>query len=137
MSGRNEAGAFLGKGWKFPPKVKEATGRMEVVREEEDIAEAIKVILFTRKGERIMRPDFGCGMQKFVFAEMNFGTLREMEREITDAIIAWEPRVIEPEAQVSLEGLSDGYVTIHIRYVVRTTNNPYNLVFPYFIQEGQ
>ena len=63
--------------------------------------------------------------------------MQRMEREITDAIIAWEPRVIEPEAQVSLEGLSDGYVTIHIRYVVRTTNNPYNLVFPYFIQEGQ
>ncbi|MFR5601851.1 MAG: GPW/gp25 family protein [Lachnospiraceae bacterium] len=93
MDGRKGAGAFLGQGWKFPPKVEEATGRMMTVSEEEDIAEAVKVILFTRKGERIMRPDFGCGIQRFMFAEMTFGTAREMEREITDAIIAWEPRV--------------------------------------------
>lgn len=137
MFDRNRPGDFLGKGWKFPPKVDYATGRVQTVSEEEDIAEAVKILLFTRKGERVMRPEFGCGIQKFMFAEMDYGTVREMEREIVDAITAWEPRVIEPEAEVDLGQLPEGLVQIRVQYVVRSTNNPYNLVFPYYIQEGQ
>lgn len=137
MADRSRPGDFLGKGWKFPPKADYATGRVETVSEEEDIAEAVRIILFTRKGERVMRPEFGCGIQKFMFAEMDYGTVREMEREITDAITTWEPRVIEPEAEVNLDRLQEGMVQIRVQYIVRSTNNPYNLVFPYYIQEGQ
>lgn len=137
MGNQSRPGDFLGKGWKFPPRADYATGRVQTVSEEEDIAEAIRIILFTRKGERVMRPEFGCGIQKFVFAEMDYGTIREMEREITDAITAWEPRVIEPEAEVDTRGLLEGMVQIKVSYIVRSTNNPYNLVFPYYIQEGR
>ena len=84
-----------------------------------------------------MRLEFGCGIQKFMFAEMDYGTVREMEREITVAITTWEPRVIEPEAEVNLDRLQEGMVQIRVQYIVRSTNNPYNLVFPYYIQEGQ
>ncbi len=129
-------GDFLGRGWKFPPKADYATGRVMTVSEEEDIAEAVRIILFTRKGERVMRPDFGCGIQKFVFAEMDYGTVREMEREIVEAITVWEPRVIQVEAEVDSARLSEGLVELRVSYVVRSTNNPYNLVFPYYIQEG-
>lgn len=137
MGNQSRPGDFLGKGWKFPPRADYATGRVQTVSEEEDIAEAIRIILFTRKGERVMRPEFGCGIQKFVFEEMDYGTIREMEREITDAITAWEPRVIEPEAEVDTRGLLEGMVQIKVSYIVRSTNNPYNLVFPYYIQEGR
>ena len=137
MGSSGGAGDFLGKGWKFPPQIDYATGRIKTVSEEEVIAEAVRVLLLTAKGERVMRPDFGCGLQRYVFSQMDYGTLRSMEREITDAIIAWEPRVVEPEAQVEIDHLSEGYVTITVSYIVRTTNNPYNLVFPYYINEGQ
>ena len=137
MGNQSRPGDFLGRGWKFPPRADYATGRVHTVSEEDDIAEAIRIILFTRKGERVMRPEFGCGIQKFVFAEMDYGTIREMEREIADAITAWEPRVIEPEAEVDISGLQEGMVRIKVSYVVRSTNNPYNLVFPYYIQEGR
>lgn len=129
--------SFLGKGWKFPPEVDYATGRVKIVSEEQDIAEAVRIILFTKKGERVMRPDFGCGIQNFVFMTMDYGTVREMEREIVNALIAWEPRIIDPDAEVSLERLQEGLVEIRVSYVVRSTNNPFNLVFPYYIQEGQ
>ena len=136
MNRQSRPGDFLGTGWKFPPKVDSATGRIRTASEEEDIAEAIRIILFTRKGERAMRPDFGCGIQQYVFGQMDYGTIRAMEREITDAIVAWEPRVIEPEATVDTARLDEGLVEIRVSCVVRSTNNPYNLVFPYYIQEG-
>lgn len=131
------AGNFLGRGWKFPPEIDFATGRARTVSEEEDIAEAVRIILFTRKGERVMRPDFGCGIQKFMFMTMDYGTVRDMEREIVNSLIAWEPRIIDPDAEVGLERLQEGLVEIRVSYVVRSTNNPFNLVFPYYIQEGQ
>ena len=119
---------FLGRGWKFPPQVDETTGRIRTVGYEEDIAEAIRIILFTRKGERAMRPEFG--------STMDFTTIKRMERELLEAIIRWEPRVIEPEVRVDTERLDEGLIRVEVRYVVRTTNNPYNLVFPYYINEG-
>lgn len=137
MDNSRSPGDFLGRGWKFPPEVDFATGRVRIVSEEDDIAEAIRIILFTRKGERVMRPDFGCGIQEFVFMTMDYGTVREMEREIVNSLIAWEPRIIDPDAEISLERLQEGIVEIRVSYVVRSTNNPFNLVFPYYIQEGQ
>lgn len=137
MENGKKPGDFLGTGWKFPPKPDDTTGRVETVREEEDIKEAIRILLFTRKGERMMRPEFGCGIQQFVFREMDYGTIREMEREIVSAITSWEPRVIEPEAQIHTEELRKGLIHIEITYVVRSTNSPYNLVFPYYVQEGE
>ena len=137
MANESGAGSFLGTGWKFPPQVDYATGRMKTVSQEEDIAEAVMLILSTSRGARVMRPDFGSGINKFIFAEMNYTTVREMEREIVNAVTAWEPRVIEPEAEVGLERLQEGIVMISVRYIVRSTNNPYNLVFPYYINEGQ
>ncbi len=136
MSYEGSPEAFLGRGWRFPPKVDFATGRVRTIKEEGNIAEAVRIILFTRKGERVMRPDFGCGIQKYMFMTMDYVTVRAMEKEIEDALTMWEPRIMDPEARVSLDRLSEGLVEIHVSYVVRSTNNPYNLVFPYYIQEG-
>ena len=127
---------FLGRGWKIPPQVDETTGRIRTVGYEEDIAEAIRMILFTRKGERAMRPECGSTIFEYLFSTMDFTTIKRMEREILEAIIRWEPRVIEPEVRVDTERLDEGLIRVEVRYVVRTTNNPYNLVFPYYINEG-
>lgn len=127
---------FLGHGWKFPPQVDAATGRIQTVRYEEDIAEAIRIILFTRKGERVMRPEFGSTLYDYIFSTMDYTTVKRMERELQEAIRRWEPRVVDPEVHVDTERLQEGLVQVEVRYVVRTTNNPFNLVFPYYINEG-
>lgn len=127
---------FLGQGWKFPPQVDATTGRIQTVSYEEDIAEAIRIILFTRKGERAMRPEFGSTIYNYLFSAMDYTTVKRMERELTEAIIRWEPRVVEPEVSVDTRDLDTGLVRVEVQYIVRTTNNPYNLVFPYYINEG-
>lgn len=130
------AADFLGCGFKFPPCIDPVTGRMQTVSGEEDIAEAVRIILFTGKGERAMQPEFGCGIRKYAFSDMSSADLLNMQEEITDALIRWEPRIVKPEVEFGRERMSDGILEIRISYRVRTTNNPYNLVFPYYMDEG-
>lgn len=135
MAERNEA-SFLGRGFKFPIQVDPATGRMMTSAYEEDISEAIYIILMTRKGERVRNPEFGCGIHNFAFSTTDFTTLKEMERSVEEALVLWEPRIRDVDVTVSLDELEAGKLNIGISYVVRTTNNPFNLVFPFFLNEG-
>lgn len=127
---------FLGRGWKFPVQVDPATGRIRLSEYEEDIAEAIRIILGTSKGERVMRPDFGCDMREFVFGVSDDATLRLLEGSVAEAIRIWEPRVEQVEVEAETDRLDAGKVLLHIRYTVRTTNNLFNLVYPFYLYEG-
>lgn len=128
--------AFLGRGWKFPIEVDSTTGRIKMSEHEEDIAEAIRIILWTAKGERVMRPEFGCGLQDYVFTTTDATTLRLLASDIEEAIRVWEPRVESADVEVILDEQDNGKLMIHIDYVVRSTNNLYNLVYPFYIHEG-
>lgn len=127
---------FLGLGFAFPVRTDPVTGQFLTVSYEEDIKEAIYIILMTRKGERLMRPDFGCGIFDFVFDTMSYNTLSRMRKSVSEALILWEPRIRDVEVEVELDEHKDGRLNISIRYVVRSTNNPYNLVYPFYINEG-
>lgn len=129
----NFAKSFLGTGWKFPIQVDEATGRIMTSRYEEDIQEAIRIIVMTGKGERVMRPDFGCGLREYLFQGLDYETVTQMRGEIEEALTGWEPRITDVEVDVIPD---DGKMLIHVSYVVRSTNNPFNLVFPYYLTEG-
>jgi len=126
---------FLGKGWKFPVNVN-AEGRIAMSEHEQDIREAIRIILGTARGERVMKPDFGCGISDFVFAYINTSTLTLIESTVRDALIIWEPRIELADVNVSTEELSEGRLLISIDYRVRTTNNQFNLVYPFYLTEG-
>ncbi len=130
---RDSAKSFLGVGWKFPVQVDEATGRIKTSHYEEDIQEAIRIIIMTGRGERMMRPEFGCGLQEYVFAGLSYDTATQMRTAIQRALINWEPRITEVDVNVEEDR---GRMMIHVAYVVRSTNNPYNLVFPYYLTEG-
>ena len=127
---------FLGTGFSFPVMPDAATGRFMSSSFEEDIKEAIYIILMTKKGERLMRPDFGCGIHDFAFASLDYTTVSQMEKSIKEALIKWEPRIRDISVEVSQDTPQNGKALISISYVVRSTNNPYNLVFPFFINEG-
>lgn len=126
--------SFLGKGIRFPVRADDLYGKFEESRYEENIQQSIRLILMTSKGERVMRPDFGCDLRKYSFETMDYTTRSRVEEEVRDALTRWEPRITEIEATVSEE--TQGLLEIHVSYLVRSTNNPYNLVFPFQYTEG-
>lgn len=136
MTGMEKVRGFLGVGFHFPIEVDEATGKMKMVSLEEDIVQAIRIILMTRKGERVMRPDFGCDIYDYAFDTMDYTTLVQMEHAVREALIRWEPRITDIEVRINDEQEQEGVLLIEISYTVRSTNNPFNLVYPYYINEG-
>lgn len=125
---------FLGRGWTFPAGV-DATGRIALSEYEEDIREALRIILLTSKGERMMRPDFGAGLHDFVFESMSATNIGRVQAAVTDALIKWEPRVEVIGVKVEPEQGELGKLLIDIEYLVRATNNRFNLVFPFYLKE--
>lgn len=133
---RGTAESFLGRGLSFPPKVDRATGRFLMVEAEQDIQQSVYLIIMTRKGERAMMPSFGCDIHNYVF-ELPDATVSGLIRtEIVDALTRWEPRILDIEVDIDQSGIGRGKVVFTIRYTVRATNNPNNLVFPYYLYEG-
>ncbi len=133
----NSVKAFLGTGWKFPVGIDKATGRIQMSSNEESIRESIRIIIGTRKGELPMHPDFGCGIQEYAFETADYTTLYAMKTEVEHALIRWEPRITDVYARVSDEQIDEGVLMIDVSYVVRATNNQYNLVYPFYISEGE
>lgn len=131
----NNAKEFLGRGFSFPIRVDKNTGQVVTSGQEESIQEAIRIILNTRKGERIRNPHFGCGIWDYAFATMDYTSLSAMKREVEMALVRWEPRIEDIAVNVE-PNEAEGQVLIHISYVVRGTNNPFNMVFPFYINEG-
>ena len=136
MTEQEKVRGFLGIGFHFPIQVEETTGRMKTVSLEDDIRQAILIILMTRKGERVMRPDFGCNIHEYVFGTTDYTTLVQMEKAVRDALIRWEPRIKDIKVHVNNEQEQEGTLLIEISYLVRSTNNPFNLVYPFYLSEG-
>lgn len=128
---------YMGRGWAFPPRVAPATGRIATVADEDDIKQSILIILKTAKGERVMRPDFGCGIHNLVFAAIDTATLAQVKRDIEDALRTYEARIEVTGVQARAGNLVNGQLIIEIDYRVRQTNQPGNLVFPFYFREGQ
>lgn len=127
---------FLGKGWKFPVDI-DSTGIIKESSYEEDIRGAIWIILSTSRGERVMRPDFGCGIYDFVFDLINISTIGMIETSVREALILWEPRIEVNKVNISTNRAEEGKLLISIDYRVRSTNNEFNLVYPFYLGEGR
>ena len=136
MTEQEKVRGFLGVGFHFPIQVEESTGKMKEVSLEEDIRQAIPIILMTRKGERVMRPDFGCSISDYAFDTTDYTTLVQMENAVREALIRWEPRIKDIQVHIDDSQEQSGTLFIEINYRVRSTNNPFNLVYPYYVNEG-
>ncbi len=132
-----DAKAFLGRGWSFPVQVDPNTGDIAVVAYEEDIRQAILLILRTALGERVMRPDFGAGLETLVFEPVNTTTMALARQRVEEALITWEPRIDVNDVQVTTDQATRNRLDILIGYTIRATNTFYNLVYPFYLQEGQ
>jgi phage baseplate assembly protein W len=124
---------FLGTGWKFPPQI-DARGRIALVTAEDDIREAIGVIIGTAPGERQMQPAFGCGAHDYVFAPAS--ALGELAYQVREALTLWEPRIDVLDVTISADPPRDDAVLIRVDYRIRAHNTVANLVYPLYVSEG-
>jgi uncharacterized protein len=122
---------LIGAGWSFPAGVT-AGGGVRLVTGGAEIDSAIRMILSTAPGERVMRPEFGCAMWDLVFAPLDPNTLGLIERTVTEALTRWEPR-IRLERVHATAVPEDGLVSVDIAYTVNTTNDRRNLVHPFYV----
>ena len=123
---------LIGTGLGFPLRV-DRRGGLALVRDNEDVQEAIALILGTAKGERPMRPEFGCGIHDFIFESIDAEILGSLEVEIRDALDRWEPRIEVLDIDVDLSQADQGALLIDITYALRATNDVRNLVYPFYV----
>jgi phage baseplate assembly protein W len=122
---------FTGRGWAFPLRAT-PSGGIALVDGETEIAEAIRLVLGTAKGERPMRPDFGCGIHDLVFAPTEPAVLGQIEDEVHASLRRWEPRITVTDVEATPAQDGTATVWISIQYLVLDTDDPRNLVFPFY-----
>jgi phage baseplate assembly protein W len=127
---------FLGSGLAFPFGV-DSRGRIALAHRERDIEQAIRIILLTPKGQRVMRPEFGCQIHELVFAPNDATTAGLAEYYVREALAMWEPRIEVISATVTPDSLEQERLLIDIRYEIKSTHDRRALVFPFYRIPGE
>jgi len=123
---------FIGAGWAFPLRV-DASGGIALVRREQELEESIRLVLGTAVGERPMRPEYGCAIHDYVFAPADATTAGRVAYEVRESLERWEPRIDVVDVEVSVGPDDASVLYIDIAYAIRGTNDPRNLVFPFYV----
>ena len=132
MKDNRDGKSMLGTGWSFPVGV-DSRGGISFSRSEKDIEESIRTILATGKGERHMRPDFGCGINELVFAPNNATTCGLITDRVEEALGWWEPRIEVEEVDVHPDATDTSRLLVNIRYRIKATRDERSLVYPFYI----
>jgi len=127
--------AFLGVGWSFPPCTA-SDGATAVAKYEQDVDQAIRIILGTDQGERLMRPDFGAGLRSFVFGPLSQTTIQRVQTRVEESLVRWEPRIDVLSVVVTIATPERNKLLIAVTYRVRSTNTRNNLVYDFYLDEG-
>ncbi len=135
---------FLGRGWRFGTEAEKRPGvtldqrwgRVEMSEGVEDVHQAMAVILGTARGERVMRPDFGCGIHELPFETISSPLVAEVRRVVREALIRFEARIDVERVEVGTGDALNGRLDIEVHYRVRTTNQTGNFVYPFYFQEA-
>jgi phage baseplate assembly protein W len=127
---------FLGLGWNFPVRVRpDGSGQIALAPDsDEDIRQSIWTILATSPGERVMRPDFGCGIHDLVFGVNNAAMATAVTAAVREALAVWEPRIDVLDAYAAPDPARPNVLVIEINYQVRSTNSRFNLVYPFYLE---
>ncbi|HEY9606757.1 MAG TPA: GPW/gp25 family protein [Allocoleopsis sp.] len=128
--------AFLGRGVGFPIQLN-SKGAIADAKYEESVRQSVWIILGTAKGERLMRPDFGCGIYDLVFEVNSPSTAGKVAQAVREALLLYEPRIFVLDVRVFSASDEDGEkLLINIDYQVRATNNAFNIVYPFYLERG-
>ncbi|MBT0993009.1 GPW/gp25 family protein [Cellulomonas sp. DKR-3] len=123
---------FVGRGFAWPMHV-DHTGSIALTAAGGDLEDAIRVVLLTAPGERLMRPQFGCRIWDLLFEPVNANLLGLISQAVRDALAQWEPRITVEEVAPEQDDDDSGLVRIRIAYRVRATNDRRNLVYPFYV----
>lgn len=124
---------FLGIGWKFPLQVTPG-GRIAQARYEQRIEEAVLLILSTARGERVMLPEFGCGIHDLTFSPNSPGARSAVVDAVRTSLVRFEPRIDVLDVDTETQG--ENLLLIRINYRIRANNAIGNLVYPFYIREA-
>jgi phage baseplate assembly protein W len=127
--------AFLGHGWRFPIEAG-VDGEVALSSYDRDVQEAVRIVLGTNPGERVMRPDFGAGLRAMLFEPMTATTASLVRHRVEQALVLWEPRIDVLDVRVRPQPGPDAALVVEVEYRVRATNTFYNLVYPFHLLEG-
>ena len=127
---------FLGKGWRFPLG-SDGGGGIDMAEERQSIEQAIRIVLGTAVGERVMRPNFGCYIHDYVFRPNDASTASLVAYYVRDAIRKWEPRVQNVEVKAYPDPQAENAMLIDINYAVRSSNTLENMVYPFYLRREQ
>ena len=122
----------LGRGLRFPYQLSRGGG-LAMATDEERIRQSIILVLSTARGERVMRPEFGCDLRSFVFATIDSAALTMIKSAVREALMRWEPRIEVRDVRVHTEQAAEGSLFIDLDYTIRRTNFPANLVYPFYL----
>ncbi len=125
---------FLGVGLDFPVNV-DSTGELNIAEYEESVRQSIWIILGTAKGERVMRPEFGCDIYDLVFAVNSSSTAGKLSYAVQQALLHFEPRIDVLDVRVDSAG-TDNTLLLNIEYEIRATNNVFNMVYPFYLERS-
>jgi len=123
---------FLGQGLAFPLQLNQR-GEVALARGEADIEQAIRIILETSPGERVMRPEFGCRAKELLFAPLNTTTQADMAYYVRLALMRWEPRIEVLGVNAYPDPYHDGAMLVEITYRVLATHNVRSIVYPFYL----
>ena len=123
---------YIGQGLAFPLQVN-PQGGIALASGEHDIEQAIRVILSTAPGERVMRPEFGCRIHELIFAPHDAETESLVVYYVEEALAQWEPRIDVQEVDVSADPERDGALLVEIKYRVKDTHDERSIVYPFFL----
>lgn len=123
----------MGQGLAFPLQLS-TQGGLALAQGDNDIRQAISIILQTMPGERVMRPEFGCRIQELVFAPRTAETISLIQEYVAEALDLWEPRIEVTEIEVYDDPYQDGVLLVEVHYLVRTTYNERSIVYPFYLE---
>jgi phage baseplate assembly protein W len=132
----NSLNDFLGTGWKFPIEFSLETASVVLVDGEESIKNSLDVLFSTPMGERLMHADYGSELHSFVFEEVTKSTITYMQVVIGDAILFNEPRIVLNAINIEPSPNDPAFLKIEVDYTISSTNNRYNYVYPFYLQEA-
>ncbi|TDR82775.1 GPW/gp25 family protein [Paludibacterium purpuratum] len=127
---------FLGRGWQFPVHFDPGSKQAGMVSGLEDIEESLRILLGTQPGERVMLPEYGCGLRRMVFEALSEGMLAELKAMIRKAVLFFEPRILLERIDVDVEDARLGRLDVLLVYTLRTTNTRHNLVYPLYLDQA-
>lgn len=126
---------LIGKGWPFPISPGDDE-RLHLISGEEKIRQSIRIILGTAPGERQMLPTFGCGIHDLPYQPNTNALRQDVERQVKEALVRWEPRIDVLDVTAETPAEAANFLLIRIDYRIRRNNADYNMVYPFFIDEG-